>query len=271
MHSRMQGDRPVTTEVWGAGDAAPALVVPGGPCRDPEYLGDLAGIAGVRPLVVMHPRGTPRTGGRSRGWWNDAEDLVAIADALSLDAVDIVAHSAGTRLALAAAARFPDRVRSLLLITPPATWLTGSAHDGEILASQRNEPAVTAAAASMAAPTPTTEAGFQRAIRVEAPAGYARWSDLERAHSSVGGMTLGAALAWFDAIPDDAVERVLGAALPDTCVIAGDRDILTGVQPVRDYARFLGADLRMLAGCGHYPWVEQPSAFRAAAVGWLGR
>ncbi|WP_218683114.1 alpha/beta fold hydrolase, partial [Microbacterium sp. BF1] len=43
---------------------------------------------------------------------------------VGLESIDLVAHSAGTRLALATATQFPDRVRSMALITPPATWLT---------------------------------------------------------------------------------------------------------------------------------------------------
>ncbi len=82
-------------------------------------------------------------------------------------------------------------------------------------------------------------------------------------------MSLAAARAWFADVPGDAAERIRSADLPPTLVIAGDADLLTGVQPVRDYAAVLGAELAMLDDCGHYPWVEQPEAFRSVAEAWL--
>ncbi|QEO16097.1 alpha/beta hydrolase [Agromyces intestinalis] len=250
----------------GAGE--PALLVPGGPCRGVDYLEDLAGVASDRPIAVLHPRGTPTTGGRSRGWWTDADDLVAFADHLGLDAVDVVAHSAGTRLALAALARHPARIRSLALVTPPAAWLTGVAYDGDALARARRDPLVDAAFASITGDGPRDQAEFERARVTEGPAGYARWTERERAHATVGAWRLSSIEAYFTGIPDDAAARILAAPRRPTLVVAGDGDILVGVGPVRAYADALGADLRMLAECGHYPWVEQPAAFRTALEGW---
>ncbi|QMU98607.1 alpha/beta hydrolase [Microbacterium esteraromaticum] len=242
---------PAVTRV-GEDRGAPVLVLPGGPCRDPEYLGDLAGISEVRELVVLHPRGTPRTGGLSHGWWTDADDVVAAIDALGVDAVDLVAHSAGTRLALAAAARFPGRIRSMALVTPPASWLTGTPYDGDSLPVDRGDPAVAAAILSLShEQEPTTEEGFRAAFLRQAPASYAHWTEKEQQHARVGSMSLAAASAWFDGIPDDAAQIILSATLPPALVIGGDRDLLTGAQPVIDYAAALGARFAMIDDCGH--------------------
>lgn len=254
----------------GEGDGEPLLVLPGGPCRGAEYLGDLAGLAAVRPLVVLHPRGTPRSGGRSRGWWTDAGDVVEVVGALGLTAVDVLAHSAGTRLALAAATRFPGRVRSMALITPPASWLTGTAYDGDALPADRDDPAVAAAIRSLAEDEEgADEAAFRAVFLRQAPASYAHWTAKEQAHAVIGSMSLAAASAWFERIPDDVAARVRAATLPPALVIGGDRDLLTGVQPVLDYAAALRAEVVMLDDCGHYPWVEQPDAFRRALEEWL--
>jgi len=189
---------PIGFELIGAGlDAGdPVLVLPGGPCRDPSYVGDLAGAAGSRRLAILHVRGTPATGGLSRGWWADAADAVAVADRLGIDAADVVAHSAGTRLALAMAVRFPERVRSLALVTPAAAWLTGVPHDGVEVASRRAEPEVAAALAS-AEREPIDEEAFRRAVEVESSLGYARWGTEQRRHAARGAMTLAAARSWF--------------------------------------------------------------------------
>jgi len=259
----------LAVEVHGSPEAVPVVVVPGGPCRDPAYLGDLAGLARTRALVILHPRGTPATGGLSRGWWTDAADLIHVADHLQAPTVDVIAHSAGTRLALAAAAQHPGRIRSLALVTPAAAWLTGAPHDGEALAAQRNEPEIARALASMKGEAPTDETAFQRALAAEAAAGYARWTRTEQQHAVVGAMTWAAASAWFRDIPADAAARITAAPLPPTFVLGGRADILSGVEPVRAYADALGAHLTLLENCGHYPWVERPAAFRAALDDWL--
>ncbi|MFK0401552.1 alpha/beta fold hydrolase [Microbacterium sp. NPDC090225] len=259
-------------EIWitllGDSEGLPLVVLPGGPCRDPEYLGDLAGLAEVRPLAILHVRGTSRTGGTSSGWWSDAADAVAALDRLGLDSADVLAHSAGTRLALSLVAQHPARVRSLALITPPSTWLSGVEYDGAALVADRAEPEVAQALASMLGPDPADEDEFQRAWEREQPAGYGHWTERERRHAPVGGMALAPSAAWFDGIPADARERILRAPLPPTLVVGGALDILTGVAPVRAYAEHLGAELAMIPDSGHYPWVEQPTAFRRVIDPW---
>ncbi|MGX5695578.1 alpha/beta fold hydrolase [Agromyces soli] len=253
----------------GAPQGEPAIVVPGGPCRGVEYLEDLAGVGARRPLVVLHPRGTPTTGGRSRGWWTDADDLVDLADHLGLGAVDVVAHSAGTRLALAARARTPERVRRLALVTPAAAWLTDAPRDGVELGRRRNDPEVDAALASLTREEPSDQAAFDRAREIEGPAGYAAWTDRERRHAALGEWRLDAVEAWFRDIPDDAAARVLQAPPRPSLVIAGDGDILVGVRTVEAYADALGAGLHWLARCGHYPWIETPAEFAGVLGDWL--
>lgn len=260
---------PVAVTEMGASQGEPVIVLPGGPCRGPEYLGDLAGLDRTRPLVVLHPRGTPLSGNASRGWWADADDVVALADVLGLAEVDLLAHSAGTRLALAVAARYPSRARSLALVTPPATWITGTPHDGDAIRIDRTDPAVAGALASLERDNPGTEEAFREAFQRQAPATYAHWSEAERSHAKVGAVSLASALAWFRDTPLDASSRIRAAALPPTLVIGGDRDYLTGIQPLVDYASTLGANLSLIEDCGHYPWIEQPDKFLRIASEWL--
>ncbi|HRO94053.1 alpha/beta hydrolase [Citricoccus sp.] len=262
---------PLAVQVLGAGSGPPVLVLPGGPCRSPEYLEDLAGLAGTRTLAVLHPRGTPATGSLSRGWWTDAADVVSALDALGLDRADLIAHSAGAQLALAAATRYPGRVRSLLLVTPSLTWLTDTEHDGAAIAARRTEPVIGRAMASLAGPAPRDEARFQADSPVQRPAGYARWTLREQEHSPLGSTSLAASGAWSRDIPEDAADRVRQADLPPTLVIGGTEDILVGDAPVRAGARVLGARLEMIGDCGHYPWVEQPEAFRGLVDPWVAQ
>ncbi len=253
------------------GTGEPAVVLPGGPCRGVEYLEDLAGIAEDRPLVVLHPRGAPTNSAPSRGWWKDADDVVALADHLGLASVDVVAHSAGTRLALALVARHPARVRTLLLVTPSASWLTGTPSDADELLLARHDDVAAAALDAMAAPAPADEAEFQRQSELVAAGSYARWTDREQRHARVGEQSLAAVTAWFQGVPDDAAEQVLAVPQPPTLVVAGAQDALSGRAPVTAYAAALSAPVAWIPDCGHYPWVEQPEVFRAIAAEWLRR
>lgn len=259
----------IYVQVQGLPEQPPVLVLPGGPCRDPAYLSDQAGLGRRNSLAIVHPRGTAATGGLSRGWWKDADDVVAVADALGLASFSVLAHSAGTRLALAVAAQHPGRVRSMALVTPSAAWLTGTAQDGPAIAARRSSPEVDAAMGSMRGRPPEDECAFQHALKLEAPAGYAQWTGREKQHSGVGAMSLVSATAWFADIPGDAVQRITGAPLPPTLVLAGKQDILSGVGPVRAYARALGAQLSLVEDSGHYPWIEQPAVFRGALNNWF--
>jgi pimeloyl-ACP methyl ester carboxylesterase len=269
VHAESEDGTRIAVQLVGAASGPPVIVLPGGPCRSPEYLEDLAGLAAVRPLAVLHPRGTPATGTLSRGWWADAADVVAVADALGLEQADLLAHSAGAQLALAAAAQYPGRVRSLLLVTPALAWLTGTDHDGAAIAARRTEPVIARALASMAGPVPEDEARFQEQAPIQRPAGYARWTPREQAHSPVGPTSMAAQAAWSRGIPEDVADRIRRAALPPTLVIGGTEDILVGDAPVRAGARALGTRLEMIEDCGHYPWVEQPDAFRRRVDPWV--
>jgi pimeloyl-ACP methyl ester carboxylesterase len=269
VHATSDDGTRIAVQLLGAGSGPPVIVLPGGPCRSPEYLEDLAGLADARPLAVLHPRGTPATGSLSRGWWADAADVVTAIAALGLDRADLIGHSAGAQLALATAAQYPDRVRSLLLLTPSLTWLTDTGHDGAEIAGRRTEPVIARAMASLAGPAPEDEAQFQTDSPIQRPAGYARWTRREQEHSPLGSTSLASSGAWSRGIPDDAVHRIRQAALPPTLVIGGTEDILVGDAPVRAGAGALGARLEMIEDCGHYPWVEQPEAFRRLVDPWV--
>lgn len=44
---------------------------------------------------------------------------------------------------------------------------------------------------------------------------------------------------------------------------------MTGFDLGPAVAEALGGELAFIADCGHYPWIEQPDAFRRLADGWL--
>jgi pimeloyl-ACP methyl ester carboxylesterase len=105
-----------------AGEGPLLVCLPGGPMQASAYLGDLGGLTAHRSLVLPDLRGTgasavpadPSTYRCDR----QVGDVEALRAHLGADRLDLLAHSAGAALALLYAARHPDRVGSLVLVTP---------------------------------------------------------------------------------------------------------------------------------------------------------
>lgn len=250
---------------------APVVALAGGAALHPRYLGDLAGLGGERRLVVPHLRGVGRSplpaDVELGSFWRQAEDLDRLREHLGLARMLLLGHSAGTRLAISYAARFPDRLAGLVLVTPPAGYLVDVPSDVPALVERRRgEPAFDAAVAAWAAgPASTDDAGFNAWQRTVAPLGYAAWGERERAHAAGAWYSYAANRAYFSVdVPDDLAAR-LGAVTAPVLVLAGARDCSAGVAPVVALAGlFRSADVTVLDDCGHFPWVEQPAAFRNA-------
>lgn len=258
----------IHVDVLGDGEN-PILLLPGGGVRDPIYLGDPATWGIRRSVAVVHFRGTPATGGRPRPWWDQGDDLESVRRWLGLGEVDVLAHSAGGRVALAYAASGAP-LRRIGLITPPATWLTGGTDDVRELAEPRaGDPEIRAA---LDAPplSLSDEEVFERHQRTTAPLGYAVWDDAARRHSRTGTTDIDALRAFFGSPPPPELMARIAALAQPVHVIGGAQDLLSGNRPVRELAALFSAgSIEMIDACGHYPWIDQPAAFAEALDRWI--
>lgn len=263
------GTRLAYTEV---GSGPPLLCVPGGPGRAAAYLEELGGLAATRTLVRLDNRGTgmsevpddPATLRFDRM----ADDLEALREHLGLDVADVLGHSAGTLLAQVWASKHPDRVRSLVLVTPVASLQGGTRSDVPgIWASRAAEPwypDAKEAADALADAAPAQRQALVRAVR---PFLYGRWDERTREHAwSADRQSNRRAEEAFALGADDvdvpALEGGLGAVTAPVLVVGGERDGATGVDAVHEVAAsFPAARTAVLAGAGHFPWVDEPEAF----------
>lgn len=275
------GTRLAFTEV-GTG---PRLVcLPGGPGRASAYLEDLGGLSASRTLVLLDQRATghsevPADPSTLR-FDRLAEDVDALREHLGEDALDLLGHSAGSVVAQAYAAAHPDRVRSLVLLTPvdvlqrgpgaPRTDVPG------IRALRADEPwyaeAAEAEAALKDAP-PSQQQALQRALR---PFFYGRWDERTQAHAATADRQmnkraeLGFA-AGADQVDVPALLAALGGLDAPVLAVGGERDAATGVDAVHTVAAsFPRACAVVLPRAGHFPWVDEPEAFRTALLDFLG-
>jgi pimeloyl-ACP methyl ester carboxylesterase len=249
----------------------PLITLAGGAAWHPSYLGDLAGLDMTRRLVVPHLRGVGLSplpdAVEVASFWRQAEDIERLRVHLGLEQVHLLGHSAGTRLAISYAARFPHRLAGMVLVTPPAAYLLDVPSDTEeLIDKRRGEPAFDAALAAWeAGPAATDDATFD-AWRLEvAPLSYAAWGAAEQAHAAMGRGSFAANRAFFSVEPPEDLAARLGKVTAPVLVIGGAEDCGTGVAPVMALAKlFPAGEIVMIERSGHSPWIEQPAAFRRA-------
>ncbi len=249
----------------------PVIVVHGGGSRHPSYLGGLAGLSDKHPLVIPHLRGVGKSPSASNvedgAFWRQAHDIESLRAFLGIEHALIVGHSAGTTLAMAYAVQFPDYLAGLLLIGPPAGSLVKEPSDiDELIERRRSEPAFDVAiAAKNIGPDLSNDAAFNAWQQVVAPTGYASWGDKEQAHARAGYWNLAANRAYFSVDPpSDFATRLREVTVP-VLVVVGSDDCATGVAPVKALTKiFPQGRIVIVDHSGHYPWIEQPIAFRQA-------
>ncbi|MEU8076321.1 alpha/beta hydrolase [Catellatospora citrea] len=257
-------------------DRPPVVALAGGAAMHPRYLGDLAGLGDAQRLIMPHLRGVGRTplpeSVQTASFWRQAEDVEQLRLHLGLDRLLLLGHSAGTRLAISYAARFPDRLAGLVLVTPPAGYLVDEPSDAPALIdARRGDPVFDAAVAGWAAgPGSHDDAGFNAWYQQVAPLGYAAWGERERAHASTALYSFAANRAYFSVEPPADLASRLAEVRAPVLVVAGAQDCSAGLAPVRALsALFPAGELAVIDGCGHHPWVEQPGAFRTALDAFL--
>jgi proline iminopeptidase len=247
--------------------------VPGGP-RASAYLEDLGGLSAHRTLVRYDARGTGDSvvpaDPSSYAYPALAEDLEALRAHLGVERMDLLAHSNGTVVAQAYAAKYPERVGRLVLIGPGnELYPTGGRDLGDILASRADEPwyaeVSQAAMELMSLPADASPERMLDVLGRYTPAGYGKWAVRQQEHAKMQqdlfSLTAWAGFTRTDVDPAGIVARLKELSEP-VLVLTGDRDGLTGVA-VGDIAvaAFTHGRHVTLDVCGHYPWVDQPQRF----------
>lgn len=261
------------------GNGPPLVCLPGGPGRATEYLGNLGGLDGFRQLVLLDPRGV----GASSDPADPAtfrvdrlvRDVEALRAQLGLERMELLAHSAGSILATLYAAAYPDRLSRLILVTPGLAAVGVDATEEErsaVVESRAGEPWYPTARAAldgiMAGDMTMANYRASRALF------YGRWDDTAQAHAMVGVAErhTAARIGYFtDAVIDPAATKVALAKLTAPVLLyAGDIDALVTPGMVREAARsFPDASVVVQSGAGHFPWIDDPTAFTAAVRAFL--
>ncbi|WP_406858921.1 alpha/beta hydrolase [Streptomyces sp. HUAS MG47] len=252
------------------GDGPPLVCVPGGP-QDSRYLSDLGGLAAHRRLILLDLRGT----GGSPAPDDPAayrcdrlvDDVEALRAHLGLERLDLLGHSAGANIAAQYAARHPERLARLALITPStrALGVDVTADDRRATARlRRGEPWFDEAFAALEAIVAGTAGGDL--FHAIAPFFYGRWDETARAHHAAEDeQTNKDAAQGFgaDGAFDPAATR---SALADldapVLVLAGEYDLNSPPRAVTELAAlFPKSELVVQPRAGHFPWLDDADRF----------
>jgi pimeloyl-ACP methyl ester carboxylesterase len=100
------------------GDGPAAVLLHGQPGSAADWAPVTTRLRERMRVVAPDRPGYGRTGGRATGFRDNAAAMVALLDRLGIESAVVAGHSWATGVALAAAIRFPERVRALVLAAP---------------------------------------------------------------------------------------------------------------------------------------------------------
>ena len=262
-----------------AGEGGPMICLPGGPMQASAYLGDLGGLTAHRSLVLLDLRGTGASAvpADPASYRCDrlVDDVEALRVHLGLDRIDLLGHSAGAAVALLYAARHPNRVSRLALITPSprAVGLEITDLDRRQVAELRRGEAW----------FPEAFAAFERIWSGDATAAdwtaidpftYGRWDAEAQAHLArrPSETNADAAAVYYSAgtLDPEATRASLARLRAPVLLVAGEYDVALPPKCAAEFAGLFGqAELAVLPGGGHFPWLDDPEWFVLVMAGFL--
>lgn len=253
------------------GEGEPLICVPGGPMQAAVHLGDLGGLSAHRQLVLLDLRGTgdsavpdaPATYRCDRL----VDDVEALRVHLGLERIDLLGHSASGNLVELYAARYPQRLRSLTLVTPGARAVGVEMTDQDrtdAFALRSGEPWYEAGVSALKE-IQAGRAGSEQWAAVE-PFAYGRWDAAAQTHAAgrAAQRNAGAMAVHYEDGAFDTVATV--AALHDlpvpVLVLAGEYDAAPTPDRAAELAAlFPHAEFAVQRGAAHFPWLDDPGAF----------
>lgn len=209
-----------------------------------------------------------RIPGLDAGLEATADRLAAYMDAVALDQADIAAHSHGGSVAMMFAARYPDRVRRLILFAPANPFCDLG---DQLIRFYQTRLGIRFARLIPFLPRVLKAAALSRMygdpsrVAEDALDGYTQGLHIPGTVDHV----LQIIQRWFVdmRLLRDALS---GLAAKPTLLIWGDRDRVVGLNSAHELQRKLQhSSLLVLPGVGHIPFEEMPEICNQAMRDWL--
>ena len=259
--------------------SGPLLVChPGGPGGSAAEFRDFAGLDDTFELVLLSPRGSHGSDpADDYSLASYVADLEALREHLGVEEIDLLGFSHGGAVAMAYAAAHGSHIHKLLLVDTLALWGDeANAAMEHAIEKRRDQPWYAEAAKAI---EDEQSGGFSSVeelianVRLQAPLYFHRWEGNERvAHELFGDFAEHEPLHQFNTVefPTFDLRPGLRTIEAPTLVVVGDDDMICGPVCADTIAREL-QDVRLVTirNSGHFVYVEQPEAFRAALTDFL--
>lgn len=259
--------------------SGPLLVChPGGPgCSAAEFR-DFAGLDDTFELVLLSPRGSAASDlADDYSLGSYVADVEALREHLGVKRLDLLGFSHGGIVAMTYAAAFAPRIDRLVLAGTLAVW--GEEAEAAMqrgIEMRSGEPwfedAKRAIEEEQAGDFSSAEELVANTLR-QAPLYFHRWEGNERVGREIfSDLAQAEPLHQFNTVEFPALDLrpELRAIAAPTLVLAGDDDIIAGPVCAEAILRELtDGRLVTIRESGHFLYVEQPAAFRAALTEFL--
>jgi proline iminopeptidase len=251
---------------------------PGGPGGSAAEFEDFAGLDDTFELVLLNPRGSHGSDpADDYALASYVGDLDALRAHLGVELIDVLGFSHGGVVAMAYAAAHRAHVRRLLLVDTFAVWDDeAEAAMTRMIERRSGEPwfaeaqrAIEEEQAGAFSSVEELTANLERQI----PLYFHRWEGNEHAGSRLAlDFAQAEPLHYFNTIefPTLDLRTHLRTIAAPTLVVVGENDFICGPACADAIVRELpDARLVTIPGSGHFAYVEQPEAFRAALIEFL--
>jgi pimeloyl-ACP methyl ester carboxylesterase len=262
LHYRVSGHGPVL------------IAHPGGPGTGAAFLGDLAGLDEVATIVWLDPRGTDGSTAPADAsaytLADYADDVDAVRRHLGLERIGLLGFSHGGMVAMRCGIDHSERLTRLVLLdTAPA--LDAVALQRVTAAMDRREGEPWYAEVRPLIDSDEVETSDEAAMATMLailPMYFHQWDETARSFAAtLQGSSFHARCqaAWAEEEATMDLRPGLGQIRVPTLIVVGEDDFICDTVSAREMAKAIpGARLTTIPEAGHFPWVEQPAAFRAA-------
>ena len=276
--TRMQ-IRDVTLPVDVIGHGPPLVLMHGGPGADRWTLSPLRRLRDQARIVTYDHRCNGRSEGAdvtSMTWENLTADADALRERLGFERWAVLGHSFGGHVALEYALRHPDRVSRLILVDTAATSWWSQVHAPTVLGSRGWSPQIVELSRRWFNGEVEPKEMFRILMQL-GPAYFHKpsvlllirtliddgWRSKMRPEALI--------FAGRHLMPGWSVVTRLREISAPTLVIAGASDFIFPPEAQAELADGIpNAELDLITGAGHDPWVERPDAFFPALRQFLG-